>query len=46
VIAVGQAEQEKDKLVIDDPEMKGLSGDQKRLSLELIDILKNDFSFL
>ncbi len=45
VIAVGQAEQEKDKLVIDDPEMKGLSGDQKRLSLELIDILKNDFSF-
>lgn len=45
VIAVGQAEQEKDKLVIDDPELKGLSGDQKRLSLELIDILKNDFSF-
>lgn len=45
VIAVGQAEQEKDKLVIDDPEMKSLSGDQKRLSLELVDILKNDFSF-
>lgn len=45
VIAVGQAEQEKDKLVIDDPELKGLSGDQKRLSLELIEILKNNFSF-
>lgn len=45
VIAVGQAEQEKDKLVIDDPEFSGLNGDQKRLSLELIDILRNDFSF-
>lgn len=45
VIAVGKAEQEKDKLVIDDAETKGLSGDQKTLATELTDILKNDFAF-
>ncbi len=45
VIAVGQAEQEKDKLVIDDPELSNLTGDQKRLSLELVEILRNDFAF-
>lgn len=45
VIAVGQAEQDKDKFVIDDPEMNNLTGDQKRLSAELIDLLRNDFVF-
>jgi TolB protein len=45
VIAVGQAEQEKDKLVIDDPEFNTLTGDQKRLASEFIEILKNDFAF-
>lgn len=45
VIAVGQAEQEKDKLVIDEPELNSLTGDQKRLSAELMEIIKNDFVF-
>lgn len=45
VIAVGQAEQDKDKLVIDDPELNNLTGDQKRVAAELMDILKNDFIF-
>lgn len=45
VIAVGQAEQEKDKFVIDDPEFNTLTGDQKRLAAEFIEILKNDFAF-
>lgn len=45
VIAVGQAEQDKDKLVIDDPEVSGLTGDQKRLSGELMEVLNNDFVF-
>lgn len=45
VIAVGEAEQDKDKLVIDDPELDNLTGDQKRLSAEIIDILRNDFAF-
>jgi TolB protein len=45
VIAVGQAEQDKDKVVIDDPEFVDLSGDQKRLSAELIDLIRNDFVF-
>jgi len=45
VIAVGQAEQEKDKLIIDDPEFDTLTGDQKRLASEFIEILKNDFAF-
>lgn len=45
VIAVGQAELDKDKMVIDDPEMKSLSGAQKSLALELTDILRNDFVF-
>jgi TolB protein len=45
VIAVGKAEQDKDKLVIDDPELTGLNGDQKSLAGELTEILKNDFAF-
>ncbi len=45
VIAVGQAEQDKDKLVIDDPEVTNLTGEQKRLSAELVEILRNDFIF-
>jgi len=45
VIAVGEAEQDKDKLVIDDSEFKSLNGDQKRLAMEVLEIVKNDFSF-
>jgi len=45
VIAVGKAEQDKDKLVIDDPEMKSLSSDKKALATELTEILRNDFAF-
>jgi len=45
VIAVGKAEADKDKLVIDDPEVSGLSGTQKNLSTELTDLLRNDFNF-
>jgi TolB protein len=45
VIAVGEAGDEKDKFVIDDPEMKSLVGPQKSLATELIDILRNDFVF-
>jgi TolB protein len=45
VIAVGQAEQDKDKFVLDDPELNNLTGDQKRLTAELMDILRNDFAF-
>jgi TolB protein len=46
VIAVGQAEADKDKLVLDDPEIKSsLSGDQKTLALELTELLRNDFLF-
>ncbi len=45
VVAVGQAEQDKDKLVIDDPELGNLSGEQKRVSAELLEVLRNDFIF-
>ncbi len=45
VIAVGEAGLDKDKFVIDNPEMKNLSGDEKALGTELIDILRNDFVF-
>lgn len=45
VIAVGQAEQDKDKLVIDDPEMGTLAGNNKALATEFTEILKNDFVF-
>lgn len=45
VIAVGQAELEKDKMVIDDPELNGLTGVQKGLGNELIEIIRNDFIF-
>jgi TolB protein len=44
-IAVGEAGIDKDKFVIDDPELKSLTGHQKGLAIELIDILKNDFVF-
>jgi hypothetical protein len=44
-IAVGEAGVDKDKFVIDDPEMKSLSGSQTNLSKEFIDILRNNFSF-
>lgn len=45
VIAVGKAEQDKDKFVIDDPELNNLTGDQKRLTAELMEIVRNDFIF-
>ena len=45
VIAVGQAEQDKDKLVVDDPESGSMTGDQKRLTSEVMDILRNDLNF-
>ncbi|MFL5784603.1 MAG: hypothetical protein ACJ76H_08350, partial [Bacteriovoracaceae bacterium] len=45
VIAVGKAEQEKDKLVIDDPEMNSLSSDQKKIATDLTELLRNDFAF-
>ena len=44
-IAVGEASIDKDKFVIDDPEMKSLVGPQKSLASELIDVLRNDFIF-
>lgn len=44
-IAIGNAEQDKDKLVIDDPELNNLTGEQKRLAAELIELVRNDFSF-
>src|SRR5690606_31346307 len=45
VIAVGEAEQEKDKLVIDSAETHNLSNTQKVLANELLDILRNNFIF-
>ncbi|MFA5584650.1 MAG: DPP IV N-terminal domain-containing protein [Bacteriovoracaceae bacterium] len=45
VIAVGEAEQEKDKLVIDSPETHSLSNTQKVLANELLDTLRNNFIF-
>jgi TolB protein len=45
VIAVGHAEQDKDKFVIDEPELQNLTGEQKRIALEVIEILRNDFIF-
>lgn len=45
VIAVGNAEQDKDKLVVDDPEVKSLSDSQKDMARELTEILRNDFAF-
>lgn len=44
-IAVGNAELDKDKFVIDDAELKSLVGPQKSLATELIDIIRNDFIF-
>lgn len=44
VIAVGSADQEKDKLVVDYYEGR-LSGDQRSLGNELLEILRNDFAF-
>jgi TolB protein len=45
VIAVGTAEQDLDKLVIDDPEIQSTDGDHKRVALEITDILRNNFVF-
>lgn len=45
VIAVGEAEVEKDKLVIDDPEMKSMNSDQKKIASDLMDLLRNNFIF-
>lgn len=45
VIAVGKAEQDKDSLVVDEPEMRSLSGGDKTVALELTEILRNDFAF-
>ena len=44
-IAVGNAELDKDKFVIDDAEISSLNGPQKNLASELIEILRNDFIF-
>ncbi len=44
-IAVGQAELDKDKFVLDDFEAKNLSSTQKIIAAELTDILRNDFIF-
>jgi TolB protein len=45
VIAVGEAEVEKDKLVIDDPEMKSVNSEQKKIASDLMDLLRNNFIF-
>lgn len=45
VIAVGQAEQDKDKLVIDDAELKAMSVSQKKLAGDLLELIRNDFVF-
>lgn len=45
VVAVGNAGQDKDKLVVDDAETRSLTGGQKNLSSELTDILRNNFAF-
>lgn len=45
VIAVGEAEQDKDKLVIDDSELEGLSSDQKKIASDVFEIIRNDFIF-
>src|SRR5690606_21940272 len=45
VIAVGDAEQEKDKLVIDSSELSSLSNAQKALANELLDLIRNNFVF-
>ena len=45
VIAVGDAEQEKDKLVIDSSELSNLSSSQKVLANELLDLVRNNFVF-
>lgn len=45
IIAVGEAEQDKDKLVIDDPEYGSISSGNKKLSAEFIEMMKNNFNF-
>jgi TolB protein len=45
VIAVGKAEADKDKLVIDDAEMRSLSGSQSTVAKDVIETLRNDFTF-
>jgi TolB protein len=44
-IAVGEAELDKDKFVIDDSEIKSDQGSHKAIALEMLDIIRNDFSF-
>ncbi len=45
VIAVGEAEQDLDKIVIDDSEIKTDEGEAKRMTSEVIETLKNNFLF-
>ena len=46
IVAVGEATLEKDKMVIQDPYMSGqLSAAQKAAALDLVKLLRNDFSF-
>lgn len=46
VVAVGEATLEKDKMVIQDPYTSGsLSAAQKSAALELVKLMRNDFSF-
>lgn len=45
IIAVGEAEQDKDKLVIDDSEFGSLSGDNKKIAGEILETVRNNFSF-
>ncbi len=45
VIAIGEAEQDKDKLVIDDSEFGSISSENKKQAIEILEIIKNDFNF-
>lgn len=45
VIAVGEAEQDLDKLVISEPEFADESGELKRVTSEVIEVIKNNFLF-
>ncbi|MBL7665051.1 MAG: PD40 domain-containing protein [Bacteriovoracaceae bacterium] len=46
IVAVGDAEQEKQAFVVADPEYIGsLKGEQKALAIEITELIRNDFSF-
>ena len=45
VVAVGNAEVDKEKLVIDDAEQRSLGSSQKSLANDYIDLIRNDFVF-